>query len=77
MSTTAIGIWLIVGSTLLFLATVCLVVLAIGWKQQEERLANGRRDRTGSRPEAGRQGWIDAWGADGPAPRISHQGEDE
>jgi hypothetical protein len=72
-----IGIWLIVGSSLLILGTVCLVVVAIGWKYQEERLANGRRDRTGSRPEAGRQGWIDAWGDEGPSPHHSHQGEDE
>lgn len=77
MNTTLIGIWLIVGSTLLFMGTLCLVVLAIAWKAQEERAATGWRGRQGSRPEAGGQGWIDAWGAEGVAPRISHQGEDE
>lgn len=77
MNTALIGIWLIVGSVLLLLGTVALVVVGIGLVTQEERLANGRRDRDGSRPEAGGQGWIDAWGAEGPAPRISHRGEDE
>lgn len=77
MNTTAIGIWLIVGSSLLLLGTVCLVVVAIGWKHQEERLATGLRDRAGSRPEAGGQGWIDAWGDDGSSSRLSHHGEDE
>jgi len=68
-----IGFWLVVGSLLWLLAVIALVVIGMGWALEEGRAASGWRSRKERRKDAGRQGWIDAWGDEGAKPRAFSQ----
>lgn len=66
----------VISAAVTLLAVALAGLAMVAFQIQEERRGNGCR-RAGCRRSRMDQGWLDAWGDDGPSPRFSHKREDQ
>lgn len=73
----ALAFWIVFGSLVAGLGGIAVAVAGLAMFVRDDRLGTGC-PAGGSRRSPARQGWIDAWGDEGPAPRhFHHQGRSE
>lgn len=75
--TDALAIWIVFGSLTAGLGGLAVAAAGLAVVIREGRPSTGCQGG-GCRRRPVRQGWIDAWGDEGPAPRhFHHQGRSE